>query len=151
MRDRNFSRRRRGGMRFRPTGGLGHGQQRPDRDATQARADAVGGPPTQDKVYDHRHTHEIERAENIAAGLPPEGLPKETTETPLAAKGGFRQPNLATPAQVEEEKPFAPVAFQEHPKGIVQSIRAAATTLVKRVQRMIKPVKKIHKEVIINA
>jgi ribonuclease G len=102
-------------------------------------------------VYDHRHTHEIERAENIAAGLPPEGLPKETTETPLAAKGGFRQPNLATPAQVEEEKPFAPVAFQEHPKGIVQSIRAAATTLVKRVQRMIKPVKKIHKEVIINA
>ena len=42
MSDRNFSRRRRG-MRFRPTGGLGHGQQPTDRDALQARAEAVGG------------------------------------------------------------------------------------------------------------
>ena len=65
-------------MRFRPTGGLGHGQQHPDRDAIQARADAVGGPPVPEKVYEHRHAHEIERAENIAAGLPPEGLPRET-------------------------------------------------------------------------
>ena len=76
MSDRSFSRRRRG-MRFRPSGGLGHGQQHPDRDAIQARSEAVGGPPAPEKVYEHRHAHEIERAENIAAGLPPEGLPKE--------------------------------------------------------------------------
>jgi hypothetical protein len=50
MSDRNFSRRRRGGMRFRPTGGLGHVQQRPDRDAIQARADVVGDQAPQDKV-----------------------------------------------------------------------------------------------------
>ena len=42
MSDRNFSRRRRGGMRFRPSGGLGHMQQRTDRDAVQARAEVVG-------------------------------------------------------------------------------------------------------------
>src|SRR5882672_6962129 len=155
MSERNFSRRRRGGMRFRPSGGLGHGQQqqqnRPDRDATQARAEAVGGPPVQEKVFEHRHAHEIERAENQAAGLPPEGIVAKAPEEPVVAKGNFREPNLGTPAQVQEEKPFAPVAFKEAPKGIVESIRAAATTLVKKVQRLIKPVKKIHKEVIINA
>src|SRR6266704_1531868 len=155
MSERNFSRRRRGGMRFRPSGGLGHGQQqqqnRPDRDATQARAEAVGGPPVQEKVFEHRHAHEIERAENQAAGLPPEGIVAKAPEEQIAAKGNFREPNLGTPAQVQEEKPFAPVAFKEQPKGIVESIRAAATTLVKKVQRLIKPIKKIHKEVIINA
>ena len=156
MSERNFSRRRRGGMRFRPSGGLGHGQQqqqqnRPDRDASQARAEAVGGPPVQEKVFEHRHAHEIERAENQAAGLPPEGIVAKAPEEAVAAKGNFREPNLGTPAQVQEEKPFAPVAFKEQPKGIVESIRAAATTLVKKVQRLIKPVKKIHKEVIINA
>src|SRR5438445_8231817 len=149
MSDRNFSRRRRG-MRFRPAGGLGHAQQRQDRDASQARAEAVGGPPVQDKVYDHRHANEIERAQNIAAGLPPEGLPQETPEAPIA-KRDFRQPNLQTPAQVEEPKPFQPVPLQERPKGIVDSLRAAANTLVKKVQRLIKPVKKINKEVVINA
>ena len=150
MSERNFSRRRRG-MRFRPSRGLGQGQQHPDREASQARADAVGAPPAQDKVYEHRHTHEIERAENIAAGLPPEGLAAEAPPATAALKREFRQPHLETPAQVQEEKPFAPVHVQEQPKGIVDSIRAAATTLVRKVQRLIKPVKKIHKEVIINA
>jgi ribonuclease G len=139
MSDRNFSRRRRGGMRFRPSGGLGHGQQqRPDRDATQARAEAVGGPPAQEKVFDQRHTHEIERDENIAAGLPP-------------AKRNFREPNLQTPAEVKEEEKFAPVEVKDQPRGIVDSIRTAATNLVKKVQRLIKPVKRVHKEVVINA
>ena len=99
MSDRNFSRRRRG-MRFRPTGGLGHGQQRTDREATQARAEAVGGPPAQDKVYDQRHTHEIDRAENIAAGLPPEQAPPPVDEAAATPKRNFREPNLATPAQL---------------------------------------------------
>ena len=150
MSERNFSRRRRG-MRFRPSGGLGHTQQRPDREATQARAEVVGGQSTNEKVYDHRHTTEIERAENIAAGLPPGGLPRETEEAPVAPKKDFRQPHFETPAQVQEEKAFQPVRVQEHPKGIVESIKSAATNLVKKVQRLIKPIKKLHKEVIINA
>jgi ribonuclease G len=151
MSDRNFSRRRRGGMRFRPSGGLGHGQpQKPDRDATQARADAVGGPPMQEKIYDQRHAHEIERDENIAAGLPPEGVPSETSTQPADAKRNYREPNLETPEEVKEEK-FAPVEVKDQPRGIVDSIRTAANNLVKKVQRLIKPVKRVHKEVVINA
>lgn len=152
MNERNFSRRRRGGMRFRPQGGLGHGQHQKEREATQARAEAVGGPATQDKIYDNRHAHEIERAENQAAGLPPEGVPAETAEAGSGAKRGFREPNLETPAEVhEEEKAFAPVPVRDQSKGIVDSIRNLASTLVKKAQRLIKPVKRIHKEVVINA
>src|SRR5262245_11792764 len=105
MSERNFSRRRRG-MRFRPTGGIGHvQQQKPDRDALQARAEVVGEVVGgQEKVYDHRHRNEIERAENIAAGLPPEGAPQTEEKHTEPAKGDMREPNLETPARVEEEK-----------------------------------------------
>jgi len=154
MSDRNFSRRRRGGMRFRPSSGLNPNPNRTDREALQARAEAVGGKAPQDKVYDRaRHAQEIERSENIAAGLPPEGAPKTETETSTAAtaKGGYREPNLETPAEVREEKPFEPVAIPHRPQGIVETIRAAASTVIKKVHRLLKPVKKTHKEVIINA
>ena len=155
MSDRNFSRRRRGGMRFRPSSGLNPNPNRPDREALEARAEVVGDKAPQDKVYDRaRHAQEIERAENVAAGLPPEGAPK-TEETKQAetttGKGGFREPNLSTPAQVQEEKPFEPVAIPARPQGIVETLRAAATNVLKKVQRLIKPVKRTHKEVIINA
>src|SRR6476646_1462190 len=149
MNERNFSRRRRGGMRFRPSGGLGHGQaqNRPDRDATQARAEAVGGTAVPEKVYDHRHAHEIERAENVAAGLPPEGQPTPDT---AKDKTNYREPNRQIPEEVKEEK-FEPVRISQPNKGIVESIRGMATNLVKKVQRLIKPVQRAHKEVIINA
>ena len=83
-------------MRFRPSGGLGHTQQRPDREAIQARAEAVTDQAAADKVFDHRHATEIERAENLAAGLPAEGAPPTPGEAP--SKRDFRQPNLQTPA-----------------------------------------------------
>jgi ribonuclease G len=150
MSDRNFGRRSRG-MRFRPKGGLGNGPQKPDRDASQARADAVGetsgGP---ERVFERRHLTEIERAENVAAGLPPEGAPSQEPSAE-EKKGQFREPDLQKPAQVEEEKRFEPVTVREQPKGIVETIKVAATNLVKKVQRLIRPEKKIHKEVIINA
>jgi ribonuclease G len=149
MSERNFSRRKRG-MRFRPTGGLGHTQPRNDRDATQARAEVVGGQSTNEKVYDHRHTGEIDRAENIAAGLPPEGAAETHAAPAEEQKKDFREPNLDTPAEVED-KAYEPVKVQEQSRGIVDSIRAKASALVKRVQRFIKPVHRIHKEVIINA
>ena len=53
---------------------------------------------------------------------------------------------------MKEDAGYQPVALSEPPpKGIVQTIRAAASKVIKRVQRMMKPVKKTHKEVIINA
>jgi ribonuclease G len=151
MSDRNFSRRRRGGMRFRPTGGLGHSSQKPDREASEARAEATGETSAPEKVYERRHAHEIERAENIAAGLPPEGPAGQPAGERGKPRGNFREPNLETPAQVDEEKTFEPVRVQEASRGIVETIRNAASALVKKVQRLIKPVKRIHKEVLINA
>src|SRR5579859_3140101 len=105
MSDRNFSRRRRGGMRFRPSGGLGHASQKPDREATEARAEVVGGTGTPEKVYERRHAQEIDRAENIAAGLPPEGVPAETTP-PVDRKPDRHEAPPPTHLPAEEEKPF---------------------------------------------
>lgn len=140
MSDRNFSRRRRGGMRFRPSSGLNPNPNpnRPDREAVEARAEVVGEKAPQDKVYDRRHAQEIERAENIAAGLPPEGEPKveETQQVDVPE---------------EKEKPFEPVVIPQRPQGIVETIRAAASNVIKKVHRLIRPVKRTHKEVIINA
>jgi len=150
MSERNFSRRRRGGMRFRPSGGLGHTSQKPDREATEARAEVVGGTGTPEKVYERRHAQEIDRAENIAAGLPPEGAPNEPVHQP-EEKAEVHEHTPPTPMPVEKEKPFEPVTITQKPKGLVDQIRNAATNLVKKVQRLIKPEKKLHKEVIINA
>ncbi|MGO8765111.1 MAG: hypothetical protein ACLQSR_08275 [Limisphaerales bacterium] len=153
MSDNKFSRRRRSGMRFRPKGGLGQQPQKPDRDATQARADVVSEQGGSEHVFEKRHTSEIDRAENIAAGLPAEGAPATAQDTPMDIpnKTEFREPHVETPPIVQAEKEFQPVAIQQQPKGILDSIKNAATNLVKRVQRLIRPEKKIHKEVIINA
>ncbi|HXR06437.1 MAG TPA: hypothetical protein VN765_03845, partial [Candidatus Acidoferrum sp.] len=118
MSERNFGRRRRGGMRFRPAGGFGN---KPDRSAQEARAQAVGDKGPEAPFERARHQQEIERAENLAAGLPAEGPPE--TAPPQQEPGGrrreFRQPHLDTPAQVEEEK-FEMVPLAEPPpKGLV--------------------------------
>jgi len=154
MSNNNFSRRRRG-MRFRPKGGLGPNQnpQKPDRDATQARAEVVAEQGGNERVFDKRYTNEIERAENIAAGLPPQGATPEPAapHSHDADKKDFREPDLSTPAEVQEEK-FEHVELKEPaPKGLVETIKAAATSIVKKVQRLIRPEKRTNKDVVINA
>ena len=144
------SRRRRGGMRFKPSGGMNQNQPpKNDKDAVDARADAVGevvGGHGQEKLFERRHTNEIERAENIAAGLPPEGAPE-------VLPGHEHQHQTAAPAPVsnEPEKAFEPVKVIEKNRSLVERITDVAANLVKKVQRLIRPEKKIHKEVIINA
>src|SRR5476649_1670211 len=148
----NFSRRRRG-MRFKPKGGLAPNPQKTDRDANQARAEVVAEQGGNERVFDKRYTNEIERSENIAAGLPPQGAPPEPAapHSHDADKKDFRQPHMDTPAEVQEEK-FEPVELKEQPpKGIVEAIKAAATNLVKKVQRLIRPEKRTNKDVVINA
>ncbi len=128
MSERNFGRRRRG-MRFRPAGGLGQNsnqQKKPDRDALQARAEATGETIAPERLFERRHTNEIERAENIAAGLPPEGAPESATPPHTHEKREFREPNLQTPALVQEEKAYEPVTVKEQPKGLVETIKVAA-------------------------
>ena len=148
MRDnRSFSRRRRGGLRFRPAGGLKPG---PDQGATEARAELGTDQKTvNDTVYDtSRHEHEIRRAENVAAGLPPQGAPE--AEEPGDKKHDFRQPDL-TPLPPPGQEQYKPVEIKPQGQGIVETIKAAASRVIKKVQRLIRPVKRLHKEVIINA
>src|SRR5688572_27709205 len=138
MSDRNFSRRRRGGMRFRPPGGVhGNIKRGPDRAAQDARAEAIGAKSGDENIYDRRFNKEVERAENVAAGLPPEGAPAEG-----AGKKDFRQPHLDTPAEVKEEA-YQPVQLKDQPpQGIVEAIKAAANKVIRKVQRLIKPKQK---------
>jgi ribonuclease G len=141
---KNFSRRRRGGMRFRPSPNAQKKLIEPRPDAT---AETQG---SNQRVFDKSRLGEIERAENVAAGLPAEGAPKaQAPGTGDGKKRDYREPHLDTPEEVKEE--FKPVEIQEKPKGIVDAIKIAATKVIKKVQRLIKPVKRIHKEVIINA
>lgn len=140
-------------MHFRPSSG-GGGQQpgkRNERDAQQARAAAVGesSPHTPEPLFERsRYQKEIERAENVAAGLPPEGAP--AVEAPEPQKGDFREPHLDTPAEVEEQVYEPIVVAEQKPKGLLEAIKATATKIIQKVQRLIKPRKKSHKEVIIN-
>ena len=147
MSNNNFSRRRRG-MRFKPKGGLNPAQQKTDRDAVEARADVVSEQGGSDRLFEKRHLNEIERAENIAAGLPPEGAPKPAVENE-APHTHAHAPEISA-APVAEEK-FEPVKITEQPKSFIETIKSAAGNLVKKVQRLIRPEKRIHKEVIINA
>jgi len=147
MSSNNFSRRRRG-MRFKPKGGLNPAHQKHDREAVEARADAVTEQGGQERLFEKRHLHEIERAENVAAGLPPEGAAMTQPTEPMPPHA--HQPEAAPAAPVAEEK-FAPVKIAEQPKGLIDTIKDAASNIVKKVQRLIRPEKKIHKEVIINA
>jgi len=154
---KNFGRRRRGGMRFRPSGGGGApkpANKNQERDAQQARADAVGDKPalSGEPLFERsRYQKEIERAENVAAGLPPEGVPTDTTEDgEVPGNRQFREPHFETPAEVAEEL-YTPVHVAEKPKTLFEAIKATAAKVIKKVQRLIRPVKKTHKEVIINA
>ena len=133
-------------MRFRPTGGIGSPK------AAQARAEATGND-IPDEVFDvNKHHKEIEQAENIAAGLPPDAQLAPPPQKEY--KREFREPDLSTPAEVspDDDDDFEPVPVADsRPEGIVETIRAAANKVVRKVQRLIKPVHRIHKEVIINA
>jgi ribonuclease G len=128
--------------------------KKPDRAAQEARAEAIGTKNETEQIFERsRYEKEIERAENIAAGLPPDGTPKPQTadDTEQHHKKDFREPNLETPAEVREEL-YQPVQIQDvKPQGIVASLKAAAARVINKVHRLLKPKKRTHKEVVINA
>ena len=144
----NFSRRRRG-MRFKPKGGLNPAHQKTDRDAVEARQEVVTEQGGQERLFEKRHQNEIERAENIAAGLPPEGKPE--TSAPAEHSHPHEHKHETAPVAASAEEKFAPVKIAEQPKGLIETIKDAATNIVKKVQKLIRPEIRIHKEVIINA
>ncbi len=143
-------------MRFRPSGGLNNRNRRPDRAAAKARAIAVGKKePDEEPVFDRsRHGKEIQRSENIAAGLPPETSDSEIKEKASGKSGrsdrrsGGRR---GRKPKAEPQEDFSPVPVpDEKPKGIVSSLRVAADNVISKVKRIIKPVQRSHKELVIN-
>ena len=130
---KNFSRRRRGGMRFRPS-------PQAQKKFTETKADAtLETQGANQRVFDKSRQSEIERAENVAAGLPPEGIPRSEAAEAGEGKKAYREPHLDTPEEVKEE--FKPIEFEEKPKGLMDAIKIAAAKVIKKVQRLIKPVK----------
>ena len=140
-------------MRFRPTAGLSNNAPRVERLGADARNEALKPKPVEEEVFDHeRHAHEIERSENLAAGLPADLASDTVGGVPDHKKRDFREPHAEIPAQVLEETNFKPVHITERPpQTLVETIRAAANKVIQKVQRLIKPGKKLHKEIIINA
>jgi ribonuclease G len=132
-------------MRFRPSGGIGQVSKKDAKEANQARAEVVGGEQSTERLFEQRHKHEIERSENIAAGLPPSGAPPEPVLAPEAPG------TVASSTKVEPEPAFKPVPVPEPSKPLVDRIADGVTNLVKKVKNLIRPEKKTHKEVIINA
>ncbi len=144
MSDKNFSRRRKGPMRFRPTGGIGVPKApltRPEQSSTPKTAN--------EEVFSEQHTREIDEAENIAAGLPADS-PEHGEHHHDEHHALEHDPDEHHHEHSDER--FSPVPVPEpRPEGIVETIRAAADRLVRKVQRLVKPVHRIHKEVIINS
>ena len=154
-------------MRFRPSGGLGkQKKKRPHQAAAQARAIAVGkAEPHDDPIFDQsRHAREIQRAENIAAEMPPDAADassqKQDSKSFASDKASkkFRRKRNRRPQpkhrkeEAKEEAPFAPVPIQEEqPKGIISSLRAAADTVISKVKEIVRPEPRVHKELIVNS
>ena len=151
MSEKKFGGQKRGGRRsFRPAKGMGHRSKKKVKDARDARAKVVAGEEGEEKIFDNkRHQKEIERAENIAAGLPPDGeKPKKNGQK----RSGRGQRPKRSGSSKAAQTDFKPVPLKEPPpEGIVNSIKAAANKVIQKVHRMIKPKEPTHKEVIINA
>jgi len=115
-----------------------------------ARAEAISDNTMTDRVYEQHHTAEIDRAENLAAGLPPNITDEQLqiqAETPPATE----EPVQAVVPEPEPEKPFEPVPVVPPNQGVVDRITTAASSIVKKVRRLIRPIRRVHKEVIINS
>ncbi|MBA4148899.1 MAG: Rne/Rng family ribonuclease [Verrucomicrobia bacterium] len=136
-------------MRFRPPGGISTPKN--DKGAQEARAhvigEKVGGT---EPVYEGRHESEIERAQNVASGLPPDGTPKAAPNV-QEPKHKHPAPRTPPPPRVPDQ-PYEPVTIKEQePQGIVESIKSLANKVIQKVQRLFKPKKQSHKEIVINA
>jgi ribonuclease G len=133
-----------------------HGKPGHDRPAQEARIAATGGTGDTERIYDeHRHAKEIERAENIAAGLPPEG-PQTAAPAPEQTERPHRErrpsEHAPTPPPPEPEASYVPVHVPDaKPDGLISAIKSAASKVFSAVSKLIKPRARSHKEIIINA
>jgi ribonuclease G len=145
MSDRRFSGRRRGGMRFRPDGGMQNHPNAPKNDRTSQEARAEAESDSGESVFNtRRYQSEIEAAETKAQGPeqpPVSGTPERPSDEvkPPAPEGA------AAPAETEE-KPA-----DNKPQSLLESIKSAARRMVEKVARLLRPKKPSGKEIIINS
>ena len=167
-------------MRFKPASGIGPKNKKAVKAAAVARAEVLGNPTADEEpVYDNRkHAREIQRAENLASGLPPditdealkekeEAKKSEEENTSEDGKSGQDRKNSGRSKGKQtgqegrksggkgrgqkKDEPYKPVEFTEPaPKGIVGTLKAAADKVISRVKRVFIPLQKQHKELIIN-
>lgn len=154
MSGNNPSSKKRGAWRFRPRGGLGRRAKPQEPQPLTLRAESEGAQPPQNEVFDKRHVPEIERAELRAAALVGDTSASQAAPPEPAPEQSAAAPNEAAPVAAPEEpttKPYEPVKFQAAPpKGLLEKIRVAASSLVEKVQNLVAPRVKVHKELIVN-
>lgn len=122
--------RRKKGQTFRP--GERH-VFKPRRSSLQVKFTGLSVRPSMDTepVFDRSHEEEIQRAENIAAGLPPDTpeevlVEQEAGQTGSAQDAGARQTEAVT--EPEESKGVA-----SHP--VVEKVKAAAKKVLRKVKK----------------
>ena len=147
MNERTYSRRNRGGQRFRP------GRKQTFKPQRGAQATFPGGSEdsvTEEPVFDRRHEKEILRAENRAAGLPedaPEAL-IEATSADTGRSQNYRAPSGQEPPALKEPKEKG----SDNGEGnLVDSIRTAAKRVLRKVKKLVNAAPSTRKEIIINA
>jgi ribonuclease G len=153
MSERNFNRRRRGGQRFRPSGGSG--QPKHTKEATEARAAALGEKSGEEHVFQtERYEKEIQRAENAAAGLPPDASPAAEPAAPGPDREFRELRTDVEPATVAEEAGGGSPTIELEPPpqpGILGAIKHVTQKIIQQVTRLIRPKQKSNKDVLINA
>ena len=135
-------------MRYRPARGLAASRKKTEA-AASARQIAVGKKERESEpVFDEkRHAKVILRAENIAAGLPP-----DTTEAELRARAGAPGEEVRPATPPETREPFSPVPVSdERPRGLVETIRKATDSIITTVRKITSPGQHPHRELVVNS
>lgn len=144
----------RGPMRFKPARGLA--APKPGA-AANARAEVLGEKPIDETLFDRRrHEAEIRRAENLAAGLPPDAADELEPVSDGRRSQNFRAPDPThrddgDDRDEAEEPPTRKTSAPAEPRGLIEKARAAVKQVVKKVKQLIQPEPKKTVEVIINA
>ena len=151
-------------MRFKPTRGLGNPKA-----AAAARKATIDEAPPEDDVFDRRsHEAEIDRSENLAAGLQPDEREVREAPTRRGRDQSFRNPGSRVTSEADSGaadeddddetddsevdsdkeatgKPASP------PRTMLEKARAAVKQVVKKVKKIIRSEPKRLVEVIINS
>jgi len=148
MAQRGYSRKSRTGQTFRP----GHRQTfKPKRSALQARLAATAVRPSMDTepVFNTQHEKEIQKAENIAAGLPPD-TPDEAVALIAEAKDQKKGETAVQEKPAEAEASQSGKESGEEAK-LIDKLRATTRKVVRKVKKLVRLKTRPRKEIIVNA